>query len=190
MSSAQFYPVWFHNAAVRAWGPQATTRLSGGKSSTQQPQEPSAEAARHWLRQTGHNPFLNEIALRSIVFANSAVNRLAEASKAVDWVATTTAGTLVLVEAKSTLDSAGVGSCLDGRNKFSVTIDALRAFAQHGQQQMPRLHSLHITAKAIEISGRSSWSVPDGGGPLQRNGAPTVIEGIPVHVRIVPFADI
>jgi|tagenome__1003787_1003787.scaffolds.fasta_scaffold19051473_1 hypothetical protein len=185
--SAHSYPEWFQAAVQNAWGPQAKQRLSGVVSSITGVQEASAEAARRWLLQQGHRPFLNEVALRSIVFGAPGLNRGTEASKAVDWVAESMGGELLLVEAKSTLDSSAVGQCMDGRDKFMATLEALRALALKGGRPLPRTKGLAITAKIISISGHSSWSVAEGGGPLLQHGAMKLVNGSPVSVVVVQF---
>jgi len=188
MNGTHSYPEWFQASAQTAWAAQARQRLSSVHASIAGPQEPSAEAARRWLLQQGYRPFLNEVALRSLVFAAPGVNRSAEAAaKAVDWVAEGSGGALLLIEAKSALDSAAIGQCMDGRDKFTATLDALRMLARIGGRQAPAAAGLAITAKTIAISGHSSWSVAAGGGPLLRGGAPQLVGGSPVRVVIVPF---
>jgi hypothetical protein len=106
----------------------------------------------------------------------------------VDLVAEGRAGGLFLVEAKSQLDSAAIGQCMDGRDKFTATLEALRALALKGAHSLPRTAGLALTARAIAISGHSSWSVAAGGGPLLQGGAPKLVGGSLVSVVIVQFA--
>lgn len=188
MSGTDPYPRWFESSARKVWDKQAGQRLSSVRSSISGPQEPSAEAARHWLQRQGCQPFLNEVALRSLVFAAPPINRAAEGiSKAVDWVAETTRGALFLVEAKSALDSAGIGHCMDGRDKFTATLEALRDLARFGGVQLPDIEGLVITARTVNISPHSSWSVAERGGHLFRSGAAALVGRSEVRVVIVRF---
>lgn len=187
MNGTHAYPEWFQASARAAWAAQARQRLSSVHRSRTGLQEPSAEAARSWLMRQGCRPFLNEVALRSLVFAAPGVNRSGEAAKAVDWVAEAAGGALFLLEAKSALDSAAIGQCMDGRDKFTATLEAPATLARIGGRAMPATAGLVITARSVAISGHSSWRVAEDGGPLLRGGAPQLVAGAPVRVVILSF---
>jgi hypothetical protein len=176
----EFYPVGYLKAARFVWAERARSSLAGGRSAVQLTSERSVVAAKQWLASRGVTKvFLTEPGLRNTFRA------VGHSGKLVDLVAEGPSSRLILVEAKTILDSAGLRSVFHGVSKFESTIMALRSFYRKGQEFFPGVEELAITANEINISGRSRWAVD--GDALVKGEVEIVVGGLRVMVHKIPF---
>ena len=153
------FPKAFIAASAAQFEAEALSRLKGALQSLHAVSTQSEIAAQSFMTGTlGVRPFLNDRSLRHMVCANPT----GQDGRVVDFVAmSSTQDGLVLVEAKSQLDSAQLKN---GKlvGKFSNTMDELRAFYARGGQDCPPIRQAILTVSSVAISGRSSWSEADG----------------------------
>ena len=176
-----FFPVGFLKAAKEVWAEKAEDFLSGIQSSVQLTRETSAVAAKGWLNSRGvKKVFLSEAGLKSTYYA------VGHNGKLVDLVAEGSSGQLILVEAKSILDSTQLRASFKSPSKFETSITALKKFYEKGCVTFPGVENLVITAREVYISGQSSWSIREDGVLLKYKIA-IAIWGLPVIVQKIPF---
>lgn len=181
LPNSEFFPSKFLKAATVVWDERAKSFLNGIKAAVDSNKEESVVAARAWLAsQSPARLFLEERGLKAVY------NAVGHTGKVVDLVLESLSKRLILVEAKSFLDSGQLRRSFQGRSKFENSLGALKRFYEKGGEHFPGVEKLMITASAIHISGRSTWSINDDD-RLAKNGIELSVENLPVLVQQIRF---
>lgn len=177
------FPTSFLRASKLVWGVRAREIVIGMESTLRLKSEASVAASKAWLalHKQRQQVFLTEAGLKMIC------RTVGMTGKLVDLVGQDLAGSLLLVEAKSILDSAKLTSAFEGVGKFENSIEALRKFYEKGGEIFPTVSQLIVTARIIRISTRSEWFVDRKNATLSKGGVPITVAGVTVIAHEVPF---